>query len=236
MKTEIEQDIVYKSAYYAENKDRIAARTRAYRAKHKEKVAAQKRAFSAENSEKIAAYSRAYYAEHKKEKAAYAKRYYAKSKEERVAYSKKYYADHKEERAKYQRAYLAVNGEKRSRRQSERLRTDLKFNLSKRMSGGIRKSLWGSKGGLRWESLIPYTLDDLIRRLKKTIPDGYRWGDSGLHIDHIIPISKFNYEKPEDDDFQRCWALSNLQLLPAAENMSKSDKLEKPFQPSFVFG
>lgn len=32
------------------------------------------------------------------------------------------------------------------------------------------------------------------------------------------------------------WALKNLQLLPAKENMTKNAKLEKPFQPSFAFG
>ena len=43
-------------------------------------------------------------------------------------------------------------------------------------------------------------------------------------------------ERPEDEDFKRCWALSNLQPLWMSENRSKNDKLEKPFQPSLKFG
>jgi len=44
--------------------------------------------------------------------------------------------------------------------------------------------------------------------------------------------SVFNFSKPEDMDFKRCWALSNLQPLWAADNFSKHAKLKKPFQPS----
>ncbi|GAI61384.1 unnamed protein product, partial [marine sediment metagenome] len=33
-------------------------------------------------------------------------------------------------------------------------------------------------------------------------------------------------------DFKRCWALENLRLLPAKENMVKHNKLDRPFQPA----
>jgi len=54
------------------------------------------------------------------------------------------------------------------------------------------------------------------------------------HIDHIIPQSAFNYETPKDLDFKKCWALTNLQILSSVENMKKSAKLDKPFQPSLL--
>jgi len=55
------------------------------------------------------------------------------------------------------------------------------------------------------------------------------------HIDHIIPVSAFNFTKPEHIDFNKCWALSNLQPLWAEENLSKHKKLKEAFQPSFMF-
>ena len=67
------------------------------------------------------------------------------------------------------------------------------------------------------------------------MPKGYAWQDyiSGiLEIDHIIPISAFNFTKPEHIDFKRCWALSNLRLLLKEENRIKSNKMERPFQPA----
>lgn len=60
--------------------------------------------------------------------------------------------------------------------------------------------------------------------------------DGDLHIDHIIPITAFNFDTPDDIDFRKCWALKNLQLLPEKENREKRDKIEGPFQPSFAFG
>lgn len=102
----------------------------------------------------------------------------------------------------------------------------------------VRRSLKGSKNGSHWESLVGYTLKDLIRRLKATLPNGFTWDDyvngANLHIDHIIPVSVFNFNSVDDIDFGRCWALSNLRLLIARENASKGSSLDKPFQPSFV--
>jgi hypothetical protein len=48
------------------------------------------------------------------------------------------------------------------------------------------------------------------------------------------PITAFNFNTPEDIDFKRCWALSNLQPLWARDNLSKQNKLIKPFQPSLL--
>jgi 5-methylcytosine-specific restriction endonuclease McrA len=110
-----------------------------------------------------------------------------------------------------------------------------KIVLSLRMSNAIRHSLKGTKKYRSWVDLVDYNKDQLYKHLLKTMPDGYSWDDfltGELHIDHIIPISVFNYSLPEHIDFKRCWALENLQLLPAKENMSKKDKLYKPFQAS----
>jgi len=116
-----------------------------------------------------------------------------------------------------------------------RRKTNLKYNLNKRMSRSISLSLRNNKNGKHWEDLVEYTSNDLIKRLKKTMPEGYNWSDymqGKLHIDHIIPISAFNFDCSENPDFKNCWALSNLQLLPAKENLIKSNKLNKPFQPA----
>jgi hypothetical protein len=117
----------------------------------------------------------------------------------------------------------------------QRQKTDLKFNLNFKMRRAICESLKGNKAGRRWESLVGYTLADLIKRLNETMPVGYTWQDflqGKFHIDHIIPISAFNFTRPEHTDFKRCWALSNLRLLPAKENLIKGAKLSKPFQPA----
>ena len=119
----------------------------------------------------------------------------------------------------------------------KKISTDDSHRLRCRMSVGIRKSLRTGKGGASWLTLVPYTLKQLKSHLMKTMPEGYTWDDfmtGELHIDHILPVSKFNITSASDIDFGRCWALKNLRLLPAAENISKHAKLAKPLQPSFA--
>ena len=106
------------------------------------------------------------------------------------------------------------------------------------MRRAITESLKGKKAGRRWEDLVGYTLNDLFKRLKSTMPEGYTWQDylkGKLHIDHIIPKSVFNFTKPEHPDFLKCWALENLRLLPERENIIKSNHLTRPFQPALMF-
>jgi hypothetical protein len=112
-------------------------------------------------------------------------------------------------------------------------KTNIKCNLNHRVSTAIDMSLKGNKNGRQWESLVDYSMLDLKTHLQKTMPKGYTWQDyleGKLHIDHIIPKSAFNFDKPEDINFKKCWALENLRLLPATENIRKSNKLIKPFQ------
>ena len=108
-------------------------------------------------------------------------------------------------------------------------------NIKARISATLKKKVNGSSV---W-GMLGYSHVELIKRLRKTTPGGYTWADfmdGSLHIDHIIPISAFNYEKASDIDFKRCWALDNLQLLPSQENLRKNNRLDSPFQPSLVFG
>jgi len=49
--------------------------------------------------------------------------------------------------------------------------------LSHNMTMAIYISLRGNKKGQHWEDLVGYTLGDLIKRLKKTLPKGVTWED-----------------------------------------------------------
>ena len=173
------------------------------------------------------------------DKKGYYKQYYKKNKEKIDKQNKQWREDNyeylKEYCEKNNKIYSDRYKQKRNYRLRQRSKIDPKYNLNHRMGNAIQKALKGNKNGRKWEILVGYTLDNLIKRLKQTIPEGYTWRDyleGKLHIDHKIPISVFNYTKPEHIDFKRCWALDNLQLLPAKENIIKDVKLERPFQPA----
>jgi hypothetical protein len=101
------------------------------------------------------------------------------------------------------------------------------------MKAGLYLSLKTKKNGRKWESLVGYTLEDLMQHLEKQFQPGMTWKNYGeWHLDHIHPRAAHSYENSNDPDFKRCWALDNLQPLWATENKTKSAKIVKPFQPT----
>ena len=120
-------------------------------------------------------------------------------------------------------------------------RTQGRYRIRKLIAKSMRQYLKFGKSGESCWRVLPYTPVELESRLRSTLPDGYKWEDflnGELHIDHIRPVASFDFEKMDDPDFLACYALSNLQLLPPAENMRKGDSwvpprhdfLEKPLR------
>jgi len=191
------------------------------------------------NKEDAKQYQKQYRIDHKEYYKQYQKQYCIENKEDRKQYNKKYRLKNKEYYKQHNKKYRLKNKEyykqHNKQYQKQKRKTDLRFNLNHRMSYAIWKSLKGNKAGRHWESLVGYTVEDLINHLKTTLPPHCTWNDymeGKLHIDHRIPKSVFNFTKYTHIDFRNCWSLSNLQLLPAEENLIKGDKLKQPFQPS----
>lgn len=120
-----------------------------------------------------------------------------------------------------------------------RLKTDIAYSLNNRMKSLMYSGLRKNKGGKTWQELAGYSIDDLRRHIEKRFKSGMSWDlflAGAIHLDHIIPRAAFNFSHPNDPDFKKCWSLKNLQPLWAADNLIKSDKLDKPFQPSLAIG
>lgn len=100
--------------------------------------------------------------------------------------------------------------------------------LGSNMARAIRKSLQSkTKNGRHWETLVGYTSKQLMRYIEKHFVPGMSWENRHLwHIDHIIPISAFSFENPDEPDFKKCWSLTNLRPLWAKDNLSKGAKLD----------
>lgn len=116
-------------------------------------------------------------------------------------------------------------------------RNTIMGKLSHNIEQGMRRSLKGKKGN-HWEFLVGYTIKQLKQHIEKQFDSNMNWNNYGSYwqIDHIIPITAFNYERPEDIDFKKCWDLKNLQPLETIKNRVKNNKLIKPFQPSLAMG
>jgi len=162
----------------------------------------------------------------------------------------KYSAQNKEKyRLNAEKIRLRVAAYARRKRQSDpegwkakinararRRRQNIKQRVNDRMSNRLWRVL-KRKGGKRhsWIKYVDYSVDQLVIRLNETMPPGYDWTDfmaGDLHIDHIRPVAAFAFRSAQDAAFRECWALLNLQLLPAAMNLKKNAKLDWPAQLS----
>jgi len=165
----------------------------------------------------------------------YRKKHHTKNKDANNKKCREYYHNNAEKEKERTARYRKANIEK-YRLLDEKRRLDPKFRASQGISKGIRQCLkYKSKRGLHWETLVDFTKEDFIKHMEKLFVDGMNWDNYGTwHIDHVIPISAFNFEVPEHMDFKRCWSLKNLQPLWASDNISKHGNLDKPFQPSLM--
>lgn len=101
-----------------------------------------------------------------------------------------------------------------------------RVRVNRNMSQRIQSVLKGRKKGKAWPSLVGYTKDDLMSHLEGLFVDGMTWENYGeWHIDHIYPVSKFDFSSYEDEGFKECWMLSNLQPLWAMDNCLKGDRV-----------
>lgn len=221
--------------YREKNKDIIRKHEKEYRDIHKDEINKKQREHRLKNKKKVNEYQRKYYHENKDR----IREYEITHKEELRQKHKTYYQNNKDKTQTWRK-----NNPEKSRiiakRSYDKRQATLKGMLTNRISTAIKQSLNGNKNGRKWEDVVGYTLTDLVKRLKLTLPEGYTWKDyvngADLHIDHIIPISLHEFKSYKDDEFRQCWALKNLQLLPAKKNMSKGNKLLKSFQHSLQFG
>lgn len=115
--------------------------------------------------------------------------------------------------------------------QRDKLKNTLAYRLNNTMHSGIYENLKENnvtKNGWSWSKLIGYTIKDLKAHLESQFTEGMNWENYGKwHIDHIIPISFFQFTSPDNVEFKMCWRLENLRPLWAKDNMRKSNKIER---------
>ena len=100
--------------------------------------------------------------------------------------------------------------------------------LSSCISHRMGASLKNNKAGQHWEDVVGYTLEELKDHIENLFEPGMSWGNYGRygwHVDHKIPVSSFNIESYNCEDFKKCWELKNLQPLWAKDNLRKGNKV-----------
>lgn len=187
------------------NKDRV----RAYAESYKERRREVDRVWQSENRDRVNEKSR---------------RWRARNREKVAAYNAKYRVERAEFVSKVKRDWNLRNPQAVAAHAARR-RSDAKYKIEATIRARVHATLRrGTKSAKTFE-LLGYTADDLRAHLERQFTRGMDWGNYGdWHIDHVVPLSSFNYATPEDDDFRSAWALANLRPMWRDDNMRKGAK------------
>ncbi len=111
-----------------------------------------------------------------------------------------------------------------------RAKAKRKLNFQNVLNHRISSRIWGclkfNKTRTKWEVLVGYSIQELRQHIEKQFSEGMTWEayrKGEIQIDHILPVSLFSFTSPEDTEFKKCWALSNLRPLWKKDNLSKND-------------
>jgi len=194
------------------NIEKARARDKKYSLIHKEKIRTR---------EKIARQK----PENKAKRKELMSRWYQKNKDKVLAVQKEKYQENRNEKLLYAKTYRQKNKGKVNRCNKLYYQKTPKYRISMKIASGIRKTIHNNKSKRHWETLVDYTITELMNHLESQFKEGMSWDNYGKwHIDHIRPVSSFNFTRPECDEFKQCWALDNLQPLWAVDNLRKHNK------------
>ena len=185
-------------------------------------LAIKKRLYKEENKEALAEADRKYREEHK---------------EERRAYERKYEEDNK----------IAIR-KRKAKRARERRSEDFVYRNRGIISNRIYEELHSNRGSKRGKScfdFLGWKIEEYILHMEAgfSLPENLTidgkiwmtWKNQGKYSkktwndndpetwkwqqDHIKPVSDFEYQTMDCQEFRDCWALSNLRPLNAKQNL-----------------
>lgn len=196
----------------------------------KEVIKERDRKFKEKNPEYHKEYSKQHYKDNIEQYKANKKKFEENNPDYQREYAKQYRKQNIEKIREQNRLYRLNNIEQF--RERDRVYKKLKannnpsFRLTECVRSSINRSLQSVNciGTMRY---LDYTIEDLRYNIESKFLEGMSWNNQGdWHIDHIIPISYFNYDSPKHPEFIFCWSLFNLRPLWAEDNMHKNNKLD----------
>ena len=118
---------------------------------------------------------------------------------------------HKKHKADYER-------KRRFNNSNHRISCNIRSAMAKALTNGVKSA--------HTEELLGCSIGYLRQHLESLFTEGMswdNWGRYGWHIDHIIPLSYFDFTDPEQQ--KRAWHYTNLRPLWAEDNLKKHDKI-----------
>ncbi len=213
-----------------------------YRLTHKEEIKSQRASYRDINKDQIKKEKAEYYLLNKERELLRMKKWKTNNTDNLRLYNNNYYHNNKEHirdlnQIRYDNNSIEIKN-KRNKAARIKRSTNPSFKLKQNVSNSIKKALkqnGGSKKGHSILQFLSYTIQDLKQYLEDQFEPWMTWENHGAYhrktwndndqttwkwnIDHIIPQSDLPYTSMEDENFKKCWALSNLRPYSAKQNI-----------------
>jgi hypothetical protein len=141
------------------------------------------------------------------------KTYYKNNREVLLLQKKEYYQKNKKEILAYHKKYERIQ-----------LKTNPIFRLRKNVRRRLHLALKGAYKPDTTRNIVGCDWNVLKEHLESLFKDGMSWenyGYYGWHVDHIIPLSEFDLNDPEQ--FKKAMHYTNLQPLWMEDNLAKKN-------------
>jgi hypothetical protein len=227
---------IYLKNHYLKNKDLYSNRSKENYKLNSEKVKEKSKNWRIENKEYTKEYFKKYYLENKDILSEYKKEHYSNNKDKYLSKSKKQREDKPEEYSEYLKRWRFENPEynknylkkwfednpEKRRTYFENFKTSKPHIIAWRRVLQNTLSRIGAKKSNSTIEMLGYSANDLKTHLENLFMENMSWENYGeWHIDHKIPVSKFDKETP----MNIVNGLDNLQPLWAFDNLSKGNKI-----------
>jgi len=154
------------------------------------------------------------------------KTYRDSHKDNKSPYNRQYYLNNRIKIRNYQNSYYA--------NKIKNVAYRLRRNIS-RLVAHMLHSKDTNKNGFSVLQFLSFSIKELKEHLERQFEPWMSWANYGSYdhdtwddndsttwtwqLDHIIPQSILPYTSMTDENFQKCWALSNLRPLSAKQNL-----------------
>lgn len=194
----------------------VVDRSKVFYSKNKPKVVAYKKEYGKKNRSFISANNKIY-----KSKPAVRERVNRLAREYNKNNQEKFIERRKKNRAKRNEFMKKYN--------SNMSKINPTFNIICRLRSRIYQVLKGNVKATTTTEFLGCSIEQFKTYFESLFKDGMSWelflsGDK-MHIDHIVPCSKFNLADPEEQ--RKCFHYTNLQPLFKLDNLRKGVSLQK---------
>lgn len=176
--------------------------------------------------------------------------YYKENREYLLNDKKNYYKNNKDEINKKKKIYYQENKESSNRRKNEweknKYERDPVYKFMRRVSKSVNNAFranFSSKSGRSFWDNINYTKEEFKSHIESLFESWMNWRNHGIYdsktwndndpstwkwqLDHIQPQKNFPFKDFSDENFKKCWALSNLRPYSAKQNILDGARLPR---------